>query len=51
LEREEVRLEQEKLTYLVSDLRRKCAQLQASLTAAQQARKPAPTTEEKATQV
>ncbi len=46
-----MRLEQEKLTYLVSELRRKCAQLQASLTAEHQARKSVPATEEKATQV
>jgi hypothetical protein len=41
----------EKMNYLVGDLRKKCANLQASIADAQQARKSVPDTVDKATQV
>jgi hypothetical protein len=51
LEREEVMLEMEKMTYLVNELRKKIKELQANVAEAEKKRKPVLSTAEKATQV
>jgi hypothetical protein len=51
LEREEVMLEMEKMTYLVNELRKKIKELQANIAQAEKKRKPVRPTAEKATQV